>query len=293
MRKLGADAYALNPVGTGPFKFVEWEVDDFMILEANPDYWGGAPKIKQVTFRWVAEAATKVAMLYAGEADIIDLVPPHLVEQIDSQPNFDSRTVGSMRAVFVTVNTFQEPFDDLRIRQAMAHAINWEAIIDQLYAGEAYKIAAVHPKDVEYFCEDIEPYSYDPDRAKELMTEAGHPDGFDLTFDTPAGWFYLDKETSQIITNNLQEVGINAEFWSAERGTFWDKWVNRGSELSYMACGNVQGGADFCYRLHFHSARRGIYFNSPEIENLLDTFAQTTDPETQADLACQFQGICP
>ena len=89
--------------------------------------------------------------------------------------------------------------------------------------------------------------------------------------------------------NQLQKVGIKPKFWSAERGTFWDHWVNKNSQASYMACGNVQSGADFCYRLHFHSARRGIYYNSVEIENILDTFANSSDERKQKNLACQFQ----
>ena len=287
--QIGADAYAQQGIGTGPFKIVQWEIDDFVELEANPDYWDGAPEIKTLRFHWISEAATKVAMLYADEADHIDLVPPHLAAQIDRQPQLDVRQAGSQRAIFITVNTFEKPFDDVRVRQAMAYAINVQEIIEALYDGRAEPLATTGANTIEYFNDTLSPYPYDPEKARELLAAAGYPDGFDTSLDSPSGWFFLDKETGQVVVEQLGKVGINAEFWSAERGTFWDKWVNKGSALSYMACGNVRGDMPFCYRLHYHSQARGIYYNSPEIEELIDGVYGSSDPAEQERLAFELQ----
>ncbi len=287
--QIGADAYAQQGIGTGPFKIVQWEIDDFVDLEANPDYWDGAPQIKTLRFHWISEAATKVAMLYADEADHIDLVPPHLAAQIDRQPQLDVREAGSQRAIFITVNTFEKPFDDVRVRQAMAYAINVPEIIEALYDGRAEPLATTGANTIEYFNDTLTPYPHDPDKARELLAAAGYPDGFDTSLDSPSGWFFLDKETGQVVVEQLGKVGINAEFWSAERGTFWDKWVNKGSALSYMACGNVRGDMPFCYRLHYHSQARGIYYNSPEIEELIDGVYGSSDPAEQKRLAFELQ----
>ncbi len=287
--QIGADGYAQQGIGTGPFKVVQWEIDDFIDLEANPDYWDGAPQINKLKFHWISEAATKVAMLYAGEADHIDLVPPHLAAQIDKQPQLDIREAGSQRAIFLTVNTFEKPFDDVRVRQAMAYAINLEEIVDALYAGKAEPLATTGANTIEYFNDGIKPYPYDPDKAKELLDAAGYPDGFETSLDSPSGWFFLDKETGQVVVEQLGKVGIKAEFWSAEIGTFWDKWVNKGSALAYMACGNVRGDMPFCYRLHYHSQARGIYYNSPEVEALIDGVYSASDPAEQKRLAFELQ----
>ena len=287
--QIGADAYSQQGIGTGPFKVVQWEIDDFIDLEANPDYWDGAPQIKTLKFHWISEAATKVAMLLTDEADHIDLVPPHLAAQIDKQPQLDVREAGSQRAIFITLNTFEKPFDDVRVRQAMAYAINLEEIVDTLYAGKAVPLATTGANTIDYFNDGIKPYPYDPDKAKELLAAAGYPDGFETSLDSPSGWFFLDKETGQVVVEQLGKVGINAEFWSAEIGTFWDKWVNKGSALAYMACGNVRGDMPFCYRLHYHSQARGIYYNSPEIEELIDGVYATSDPAEQKRLSFELQ----
>jgi peptide/nickel transport system substrate-binding protein len=287
--QIGADDYSQQGIGTGPFKVVQWEIDDFIDLEANPDYWDGAPQINTLKFHWISEAATKVAMLYAGEADHIDLVPAHLAAQIDKQPQLDVREAGSQRAIFLTVNTFEKPFDDVRVRQAMAYAINLEEIVDALYEGKAEPLATTGANTIEYFNDGIKPYPYDPDKAKELLAAAGYPDGFETSLDSPSGWFFLDKETGQVVVEQLGKVGIKAEFWSAEIGTFWDKWVNKGSALAYMACGNVRGDMPFCYRLHYHSQARGIYYNSPEVEALIDGVYSASDPAEQKRLAFELQ----
>ena len=287
--QIGADDYSQQGIGTGPFKVVQWEIDDFIDLEANPDYWDGAPQIKTLKFHWISEAATKVAMLLTDEADHIDLVPPHLAAQIDKQPQLDVREAGSQRAIFITLNTFEKPFDDVRVRQAMAYAINLEEIVDTLYAGKAVPLATTGANTIDYFNDGIKPYPYDPDKAKELLAAAGYPDGFETSLDSPSGWFFLDKETGQVVVEQLGKVGINAEFWSAEIGTFWDKWVNKGSALAYMACGNVRGDMPFCYRLHYHSQARGIYYNSPEIEELIDGVYATSDPAEQKRLSFELQ----
>jgi len=289
--EIGADEYAKTGNGTGPFKVVKWEIDDYISLEANEDYWDGAPKIKDLKFYWISEAATKVAMLYAGEADHIDLVPAHLAARIDSQPGLDIRETGSQRAIFLTLNTFSkdEPLGDVRVRQAMAYAINVKEIIDELYAGKGIQLATTGANTIEYFNTSLKPYPYDPDKARALLAEAGYPDGFETSLDSPSGWFFMDKEVGQVVVEQLADVGIKAEFWSAEIGTFWPKWVNKGSAIAYMACGNARGDMPFCYRLHYHSSARGIYYNSPEIEALIDGIYAAADPAEQKRLSWALQ----
>ena len=280
---VGPEAYNLNPVGTGPFKFREWELDDHITLEANPDYWGAVPKIKKLIFRFVSDRATRVLMVRSGEVDIIDEVPPDMIDDLDDAPNVDIRTVPSHRTNFVTVNAFRKPFDDVRVRKALAYAINWQDIVDKLYAGLGYQQAALTPKIIEYYDPNLQPYPYDPAEARRLLAEAGFPNGFtvDDPFKTSVGWLPIDNIASEVIVANLEAVGIRMGLWMAEEASYDDKWLNKDVTLGFYSCGNQMFAADFCYSAHFHPNFRGFYYNDPELTELLDGFSATGDPEKQ------------
>ena len=280
---VGAEAYNLNPIGTGPYHFVEWELDDFITLRVNTDYWGETPKIEHVTFRFVSDRATKMLMLQSGEADIIDEVSPDMIDDLEKHPQIDVRSVPSHRTNFITINTFREPFDDVRVRQAMAHAIHWQEIIDKLYGGLGYRQAALSPKIIEHYDPDLEPYDYDPEKARQLLAEAGFPNGFtvDDPFKTPVGWMPIDNIASEVIVANLEAVGIRMGLWMAEEASYNDKWLNKDVTLGFFSCGNQMFAADFCYNAHFHPNFRGFYFNHPQLTNMLDDFSDTVDPDQQ------------
>lgn len=279
--EVGEEHYRLNPIGTGPFKIIRWAADDFAYLEKNADYWGEQAKLDSIQFTLVDETSTKVAMLYAGEADIIDNVPPHLVTQIEKSDDLEVRTAGSMRAYFITTNTFRPPFDDVRVRRAIAHAINVPQIIDKLFAGKARPVTTIGASTTQYYNTSLQPIPYDPDKARELLAEAGYPDGFKTTFDTMSGFLLNDKQAAEAFVNQLAEVGIESEFWAPEWGSFWGKWLSKEANLAYMTCGNIVYSAVFCHNLHFNSARRGIYYNSPELDDLLNAALAASESEEQ------------
>jgi peptide/nickel transport system substrate-binding protein len=279
--EIGEEAYRLNPIGTGPFKVVEWAADDYAFLERNPDYWGDNAKLENIRFTLVGEIATKVAMLYAGEADIIDNVPPHLVEQIAKSDDLEIRTAGTMRAYFITVNTFAPPFDDVRVRLAVAHAINTPLIIEKLFAGKGKQLVSIGARSTQYYNTSLQPIPYDPERAKQLLAEAGYPDGIEVGFDAFSGMLLNDKQAAEAYANQLAEVGIKTDFWAPEWGTFWTKWLAKESEISYMTCGNIRYSAVFCHNRHFNSMSRGIYYNSPEMDDLLNAALAASDPADQ------------
>ena len=122
------------------------------------------PGLLNLCAGFVSDRATKVLMLQSGEADIIDEVPPDMIDGLEKNPNVTIRTVPSHRTNFITINTFRKPFDDVRVRKAMAHAINWQEIIDKLYAGLGYRQGALTPKIIEHYNPNLQPYDYDPHR---------------------------------------------------------------------------------------------------------------------------------
>jgi peptide/nickel transport system substrate-binding protein len=198
-----------NPVGVGPFKFVEWVKDSHVTLEANEDYWGELPKIDKVTYRIIPETGARMAALRAGEIDIAMWIPPEEIERLESE-GFTVHKVPIERTVIVAFNqAVCEPCKDLKVREAMIYAVDREATVDEILIGLGEVVPTLISPDNLGYNEDLEVMPYDPEKAKELLAEAGYPDGFELTFFATEGRMTKDKEVAQAIAAYLGEVGID------------------------------------------------------------------------------------
>ncbi len=296
-KEVGADAFAQKPVGTGPYKFVEWVKGSHVKLEANESYWGGAPKIKRATLLHVPEAVTRVSQLLSGEVDLVHKVPPADAARVRSRSELELTTARSMNAIIIGMNSFAKPFNDVRVRRALNYAVNWDEIISKVLSGFAYRNASSIGASTFGYDPSLKPYPYDPAKAKQLLAEAGYPNGFDTTFDGPVGWYNQDKEIAEAIAGDLAKVGVRARSVGTEFQAHVTKFLGdatlpmgdgqraRASALQglYMfGCANGVGGAfDFCNRLHLHSKVRGIYYNKPELDALLDKASETLDPASR------------
>src|SRR5258706_363186 len=172
-QKWGKDL-TLHPVGTGPFKFAEWVKSDRVLLERNDAYWGGRPLLDRVAVKTVREDSARVLMLEAGDADLILNIPPEDIPRLRKDPRFAVESIPTARALYVMINAKKKPFDDVRVRQALNHAINREAIVTSLFQGNAEAISGiVAPLQNGYA--KLPGYVYDPKKAKELLAQAGVP----------------------------------------------------------------------------------------------------------------------
>src|SRR5699024_9097764 len=177
----GDDDYENNPVGTGPFKFVEWKRNDSITIEKNEDYWQeGLPKLDKVVFESIPDNAARLNALTAGEIDLADGINPSDGEQIEGNADLQLFERPSMNVGYLGLTVTREPFDKKEVRQAMNHAINKEEIIDAFFEGRADIAVNPIPESIEGYNEDIEGYDYDPEKAKEFLKEAGLEDGFDM-----------------------------------------------------------------------------------------------------------------
>ncbi len=174
IEKLGNAEFGRNPVGTGPFKFERWNQGDSVVLKANCDYWGEKPIPSEVEFRFISEPATQISSLQSGEIDIATDVTPRSSAGLASSPNVAVRTVSGNKTVFVSLNTLEGPLADKRVRQALNYAVDKQAIADQLYAGLAKPLGQMYAPSVFGYSKSVEPYPYDPERAKQLLAEAGY-----------------------------------------------------------------------------------------------------------------------
>ncbi len=268
-----------NPVGTGPYRFVEWAKDDHITLEAYKEHWRGKPPFDRVIFKPIPESSTRVAALLTGEVDIITNVPPSDIKRLKDSKNVHPVINPSIRCMFVKLNTEKPPFNNKWARQALNYAVDKDAIIDSLFEGKAKKLNGqlISP---EYFGynPDLKPYPYDPQKAKELLAKGGYPNGFEVEFDTPSGRYLLDREVSQAIAGQLLRVGIKAKVKVLEWGLYMKKYV-RTHNLAPMAFLGYAGRtveADGMYTF-LSTESPYSYYSNKEVDKLLVEGRTTLD----------------
>jgi peptide/nickel transport system substrate-binding protein len=216
------DDFAAHPIGTGPFKFVEWVKGDRVTLEANPDYWRGKPRVQRVTFRFVPETATRIASLLNGETDIIENVPPDQVERVAGSPNaVVGKTSDGMIVAYYQFDTRADsPVKNRKVREAINHAIDWDTIVKDLLRGHARRRPVpLDPGDLG-MNPGVKTFAYDPEKAKKLLAEAGYPNGFAFTMPTSNGRYMEDRAVTEAIAAYLGKVGIKATVQPTEWGVY-------------------------------------------------------------------------
>lgn len=251
----GAEKFTLAPVGTGPYTFVEWQQGVQIVVKANPDYWGGAPAIPQVIFKPGPEASTRVAMIETGEADIIANVPPELTERVNGAEAAAIKEVPSLRMIFVEFNPFEPPFDDVRVRQAFNYAINKQELIDVILGGHAQQQKGVIiPGWLGYNPDALTEYPYDPEKAKQLLTEAGYGDGLTVDFWFPIGRYLKDKEVAEAIAGQLQKVGVTCNMQGSDIGTLVERIHTQTlTGMHFFSMAPLIMDPDYLFRTHFYS----------------------------------------
>ena len=258
--EVGQEGFLRSPMGTGPYKFVEWVQAEQVVFEANEDYWRGAPKTKTVIFKPIPEAATRLAALETGGVDIIVNVPPEYINHVGS--GIEIATIPGTRAFFLGMNVNVEPFDDVRVRQAMNYAVDVDAIIEFVLNGLARRID--NPLLPEAFGYTPTPvYHYDPEKAVSLLTEAGYPDGFEITIDANPDL----KEIAEVIAGQLREIKITANIEIMENAAFVAKYEPGNSQAYLSSWGNSETDADGILSKQFYSKRYGcdlVTYNYPD-----------------------------
>jgi peptide/nickel transport system substrate-binding protein len=241
IKKSGKD-FANNPVGSGPFKFVEWVSSDHITVERNADYWGGAPYLDKVVFRTIPENSVRLAKLQAGESDYIEGISPDQVSSVKGDKRVVLTEVPGMGVNAVLFNVTRKPYDDVRVRQALNYAINREDMNKFLYQGLATIANSPIPPTIPGYDPSLKPYPFDPDKAKQLLSDAGHADGFEanmITYNTalaynPAG----GQKLAETIQQYLSDVKVTVKIETLEVGSWLSK--RRAGDFD-LACGGWYG----------------------------------------------------
>lgn len=266
------DRIATNPVGTGAFKLAEYRPGQHLLLEANPNWWGPKPSFRRLRFRFIPENGTRMAALEAGEVMMVNNVPPDQLPRLRANPELRILSWPTNRIIFVALRTDRKPFDDKRVRQALNHAIDREAITKGIFGGMAPAAKAPIPAGVFGAHTGLPPYAYDPARARRLLAEAGAA-GATFALGAPNGRYLLDKQVAEAVAGFLEAVGLKVTLENPVWSTFVTEILKyeRAKYDGYLfGWGITTGEPDQALGDHFHSAapKRTMYRN-PEVDRYI------------------------
>ena len=275
-----------NPIGTGPFVFKEWQSGQSITLEKNEDYWGEPAYLDSVTFKVVPEDLTRISELQTGDAHISTPLSPSDVEQIENTEGLEVQRQASSALAYIGFNMEKEPFDDVRVRQAISMAIDKEEIINGIYGGAGIPAKGPLAPGIFGYDEDLEGIEYDVEKAKELLEEAGYSDGFSATI-----WTNDDRQrvdTATIVQAQLAEIGIDLEVEVVEWGAMLEQTAQGNHEMMVFGWTTVTGDADNGMYPLFHSDNVGApgnrtFTKDEELDNYLDAARQTADPDERLE----------
>jgi peptide/nickel transport system substrate-binding protein len=276
VKEKGNDILASQPIGTGPYKFASHRKDERLELEANADYWGGAPAINKVVFRPIPETAARIAELRSGGADLVVNVPPEQVSSLSSGSTKVDTTPSNF-VMMVVFNTLDEgPLRNKDVRQALNYAVDVDAIVKNIMGGLAQRIAVALPREGVGYPKDLQPYPYDPKRAREMLAAAGFPNGFKVPFISRSGRYLKDKEVVETVAGYLQKVGVETELRLVEPGVWAQLSDRKGREgLSYPGWSGPD--AELVWSNILVTGQLQSYFSNAELDGLLEQGRNTLD----------------
>ncbi len=273
------DNFDAAPVGSGPMKFVEWVPNDHFTLERYDEYYGGPAKAKTLTFRVMPEGSSRTIALETGEADLVVAVDSIDIERVESNPDLQAVVFPGNSIEYVTMDVTKAPFDDIRVRQAFNYAINKQNIVDVVLEGRGEPSYSTMASTVKGYNDQITDYQYDPEKAKELLKEAGYESG--LKVELLASGDLRNRE-AQLIQADLAAVGVDVEVSLLDWGAFLDA-IDSGNYPFFILGWNCTSmDPDECMNPLFNSkfigpsGNRGKYSN-PKVDELLNAAEAETD----------------
>jgi ABC-type transport system substrate-binding protein len=284
----GGEALFRNPVGTGPYMLENWELGNEIVLTRNESYWGEAAKEPTMIFRWTSEAAARLVELQAGTVDGIDNPGPGDFAVIEADPNLQLFPREGLNIFYIGFNRNTPPFDNLNVRQAIAHAIDKQRIVDNFYPPGSTVATQFMPPAIFGATEGFEPLPYDPEMARQLLADSGLELPLEVTLnyrDVVRGYLPQPGIVAQDIQAQLAEVGINVTIEVMESGTFLDE-ADRGNVPFHL----LGWGADYpdatnFLDVHFGQGASAQFGDKiPEVVDLLNQASVESDQATRADL---------
>jgi peptide/nickel transport system substrate-binding protein len=281
----GDEAVAQRPVGTGPFTLVEWVKGDHATFQANPNYYlPSVPKVQTLVWRFIPESQSRVAALQTGQIDIALRIPPQLTATLQGDPNIRLSSALSTRTHYIMFNNMTTgrgtPVMDPRVRLAMNMGVDFQAIINSVYKGQAQRVNSLIGNVQFGYDPTLPPLPYDPARAKQLLAEAGYAQGFKVGMACPSGAYANDKEACEAIAGYLgQRLGIKVDLQVMESNRFWDLEAKRQlPPLFFDGVGDRYQDPDQQLRGIMLPDSKWTSFDKKEFDDLIVAAGSTVDP---------------
>jgi peptide/nickel transport system substrate-binding protein len=311
VQKLG-DGHLRAPVGTGPFKFVEWKTNTHVIIERNADYWGEKPPLDRVIFKVVPEEGARMIALQTGDADMVMFPAPAQIAQFRKDPKYVVHEAPGLRVVYVGLNQSLPPLDDVRVRQALIHAVDRKAILDNVVEGQGVAARSfLSPgvlgyKDMQF----DQLYPFDRNKAKALLAQAGWtpgPDGvlqkggqrFTLNWIAQRGRYPKDGEITEAVQQMWKEVGVEAKVEVRDWATVFNEYNQTEFKRHNYTFGWATTNADADYSLFtlFHSKQpkpvgwNRTQFSNPRVDTLLEQARRSLNQTEREKMYGEVQDI--
>ncbi len=303
-------------IGTGPYKFVEWVPGDRIILEANPNYHGDMAAFDKVTFKPIKAGPARISALLAGDVDFIDNVPPLDVARLKKDSSLEISSGSSNRVIYLHMDQFREnsphitakdgsqiknPLMDVRVRKAISHAINRDAIVARVMEGIATPAGQLLPAGFHGVSENMKPLKYDPELSKKLLAEAGYADGFKMTIHGPNDRYINDAKVAEALAQMFNRIGIEASVETMTKAVYF-KRASRGGpndspEFSFMllgwGAGSGEASSPLKALLHTFDKSKGLgaanrgRHSDPRVDEIIQKALATVDSDARGKLLAE------
>lgn len=288
----------LKPVGTGPYKLVEWKRGQLLSFEANADYFRGKPAIDKVLLRPLTNDSTRVAAMLSGEVQLINRVPVRDVARIKQKEGLNFYMLPGLRLIYLQFDHFRvkspyvsgvdtNPFQDVRVRKAFYYGINEDAIVKHVMGGFAEAAGQYYPVAVNGHDPAVKRPAYDPAKAKALLQEAGYGEGFTVVLDSPNDRFVNDEKIVQAVASSLAKIGVTVKVNAIPKASFFPKANGTDSSFNMIgwACPDGDGSSflDGCIHTYDQDKGYGRYnggrYSNPRVDALIEKSAGVLDAE--------------
>ncbi|WP_432355857.1 glutathione ABC transporter substrate-binding protein [Sporosarcina sp. A2] len=293
IEKFGGDDIQ-EPSGTGPFKFESWTPGQKIVLNRNEDYWGTPAKVSRVEFKVVPEESTRTSMVELGEAHIAEPLSISQLDAVNNSKNSEVYQSEGFGTEYITFNVEKKPFDDVRVRKAVSHAIEMDAIRKGVYnnvGGEANSLLGTK---VFGYHDGLEIHEYNLSEAKRLLAEAGYSDGLEIKLTT------MDNKEriglAEVVQSQLKGIGIKVNIEVLEYGTFVETTHSGNTEMIITSWRNVTGDADYNQYNLMHSSSKGAsgntsFYGNSEVDELIEDARKESDSEKRLEMYAKAQEI--
>lgn len=294
LEKRGADEFLSDPIGTGPFTVEEFVPEERLVVVPNEDAVGPVPNLDRIELNVIPEPGSRIAALRAGDVDVVHRLP---TEQIDSIEGDGFQVVSQVESGTYNLTMIKEdgPLADPQVRRALNYAVDRELLNEQILAGLGEPASQLVNPGFSGYCEGLEPFAYDPERARQMLADAGYPDGFDIPMQASRGFLVNDATLAEAVAGMLAEVGVDASLEIMEYGPFLDAFYDPGQRTGLYAwrvSNNPFLDADLSMSFWLsddpvHSAP----YSSAEYDEVFLESRRELDPDRRQELLCQASEI--